>query len=186
MSEKETELKMPMERSALFNRKGNHRKVLIRSWNGNYPTKLCTFVMLNPSTAGATEDDPTVRRCIGFAMREGCKALRIVNLFTYRATDPKELLLVDKPKKLNTYDADIYINEAARDSGLIIAGWGALHPSLEWRAAEVLELFKDHKANVWCLGKTAGDQPKHPLYLSKDETLLPYRMAVPTLVGVRA
>lgn len=55
------------------------------------------FVMLNPSTADGEADDATIRRCIYFAGREGCKNLWVVNLFAFRATDPRELLKVDDP-----------------------------------------------------------------------------------------
>ena len=80
--------------SAIISPCGRYRYVLKR----NLPqairwVKPCLFVMLNPSVADAELDDPTIRRCIGFAKREGCTELTVVNLFAYRSTDPEGLLI---------------------------------------------------------------------------------------------
>src|SRR5689334_20041621 len=72
-------------KSAVLSPCGLYRYRLTRRW-GDGPALL--FVMLNPSTADATEDDPTIRRCTGFAKREGMPAIEVVNLFAWRATDP--------------------------------------------------------------------------------------------------
>jgi hypothetical protein len=155
---------MPLRRTALFNRKGDHRKRLTREWGlvGTPEPRAITFVMLNPSTGNATEDDPTIRRCIGFAMREGFQGLHIVNLFTLRSTDPSGLL--ERPhKSLNTYDADMQIATAAMASDKIVAAWGAVRKPLDYRIPEVLHVLREAKKNVWCLGKTNDGSPKHPL-----------------------
>lgn len=73
--------------SAVFSECGNYRYALIRDgWLGGEGAVL--FVMLNPSTADATSNDPTTRRCIGFAQRWGFASLAIANLYAYRATVP--------------------------------------------------------------------------------------------------
>lgn len=69
---------------------GRYRYALTRTWRPDAP--LLTFVMLNPSTADAYADDPTIRRCIGFARREGAAGIRVANLFAYRATSPAALV----------------------------------------------------------------------------------------------
>lgn len=74
------------EQSATISECGRYRYRLTRRFADG---PCATFVMLNPSTADETIDDPTIRRCRNFAIREGCGGLVVVNLFAYRATDPR-------------------------------------------------------------------------------------------------
>lgn len=78
-----------MKSSAVIDRTGKYRYSLVREWNPDLPRAL--FVMLNGSTADATQDDPTLRRCIGFSRAWGYGSLEVVNLFGYRTTFPQEL-----------------------------------------------------------------------------------------------
>lgn len=142
---------------------GLYRYRLWRRWDDG-PT--CVFVMLNPSTADSEKDDPTIRRCIGFAKREGCGRLEVVNLFAFRATSPAAMKAAADPVGP---DNDFRIREATNHpSPLVIAAWGA-HGSFRRRAADVGERFG---ADWMCLGFTAGGQPKHPLYVRGDAPLM--------------
>ena len=72
---------------------GSYRYTLTRDLGlAMKPKRPCLFVMLNPSTADALMDDRTIRRCKGFATREGCTSLTVVNLFAFRATNPDDTL----------------------------------------------------------------------------------------------
>ena len=139
------------------------------------------FVMLNPSTADAWTNDPTVARCIRFAYGWGYERLIVTNLFAFRSTDPKVIrakgnLAVDEcwgrigpePKKCN--DAHIY--EAAIASHLVVCAWGN-HGALLNRGRDVYRLLYDDEisAEVKCLGVNKTGQPKHPLYLRADTEL---------------
>src|SRR6185503_3934300 len=81
------------------------------------------FVMLNPSTADGSVDDPTIRRCVGFAKAWNYEAISVVNLFAFRATEPAALFAagdsIHGPRNQEV------IERTARDAGLIIAAWGA-------------------------------------------------------------
>jgi hypothetical protein len=120
----------------------------------------CTFVMLNPSTANAVQDDPTIRRCIRFAREWGFRWLKVVNLYALRATDPKQLWLADDPVGPEN---DHVLSLAFGGSDLTIAAWG-VHAKPE-RVAEIM---------AWpirprlCLGVTKDGHPRHPLYLRAD------------------
>src|SRR5262249_40146014 len=81
--------------SAVFSTDGRYRYLLTRRVGPG--RKSATFIMLNPSTADATADDPTIRKCIGFARRWRCGVLRVVNLFAFRATDPDVLKAAADP-----------------------------------------------------------------------------------------
>ena len=126
----------------------------------------CLFIMLNPSTADAELDDPTIRRCISFAKREGCTRLTVVNLFALRATDPKALRKAEDPEgPLN----DGYLLEEIethQNIGLTVAAWGA-DPFARRKA----EWLRNQIRPIQCLGFTRSGAPRHPLYLKADAPL---------------
>lgn len=158
---------MMHEKDALLSPCGQYRYALTRSWG---PGPQALFIMLNPSTADARLDDPTIRRCIGFATREGCGSLRVENLYAWRATRPDEMLASAQPEG----EADIHITAAARATdGPVIAAWGA-DARAAHRAASVLKMLLDLGITPVCLGMTKSGAPRHPLYVRKDAVLLPF------------
>ena len=158
-----------MNRWADLSRCGRYRYALGRRW-GEGAEAL--FVLLNPSTADAELDDPTLRRCIGFARREGCGASRTVNLFGWRATAPRDLVAAEASGK----DVVGPRNEAAiRDAlrqcdGPVIVGWGA-QAMAEARAEALARLAAKEGRVLSCLGVTKAGQPRHPLYIRADAVL---------------
>lgn len=135
-----------------------------------------TWIMLNPSTADAVEDDPTIGRCMGFTRREGFAEMEVVNLFALRSTDPRALeegeLTPDPTGPLNAE----YLEEALREADRIVVAWGVTKPGSR-RARHALafrEAAKLAKRGLWCLGENADGSPKHPLYVPGDQPLLPY------------
>lgn len=151
--------------SAVISECGTYRYRLTRRV-GNPVRGTCLFIMLNPSTADAENDDPTIRRCMGFAAAWGFGMLEVVNLFAFRATDPKALLGASDPVGP---DNDRHIEEAARGAGCIVAAWG-VHGRLRDRGNRVLEMLwgMDMGKPVLALGLTIDKAPKHPLYIRAD------------------
>ena len=90
-----TTWKADMERSANFSRCRRYRYALWRRWAPGDDYVL--LVGLNPSTADHRRDDPTIRRCIGFARDWGYSGLCVANLFAFRATYPRDLFAADDP-----------------------------------------------------------------------------------------
>lgn len=152
--------------SAILSKCGTYRYRLDRRW-GDGPT--CGFIMLNPSTADADLDDPTVRRCIGFARREGCGALMVGNLFAVRATDPEAMADADDP--YGPENRHFLQNMAERVDGPLIAAWGA-----HWMASDIGShwVAETFGSRLMCLGKTKSGAPRHPLYVKGDAPLIPY------------
>lgn len=141
---------------------GRYRYQLWRAW-GDGPS--CVFVMLNPSTADAEKDDPTIRRCIGFAKREGCGSLNVVNLFAFRATKPKDMMAAADPIGPEN---DEVIAAALRDPGAVkIAAWGT-KGAFMGRGAQVRAKWR---GSLKCLGQTKDGHPLHPLYVPADKPL---------------
>ena len=128
------------------------------------------FVMLNPSTADETTDDPTIRRCIGFARSWGFTELRVANLFAMRATDPRELRTAADPIGLGNDEA--LAREIAR-AGLVVAAWG-VHGTFLDRDRKVVAA---HPETRWtCVGTTRDGHPRHPLYVRADATAIPWSL----------
>ena len=141
---------------ANFDETGAYRLRLWRRWGrGGY---VC-WVMLNPSTADHTVNDPTVRKCIAFSKQWGFGGLEVVNVFALRSTDPKALYPHHDPIGPGN---DSVISSSAAHSSRVVAAWGN-HGALHVRSAEVRKLLVPFGAK--CLGMTKLGQPKHPLYI---------------------
>ncbi len=141
-----------------------YRYQLARTWNPHPGQLIMTWVMLNPSTADAFEDDPTIRRCMGFAKREGFDGIEVVNLFAYRATDPK--VIQDLPLEIAVGpDNDDYIRDTLARSHMVVGAWGA-NPT-RGRAKVVYEAVMENMlvTGFYCLGRTKDGSPRHPLYV---------------------
>jgi hypothetical protein len=135
------------------------------------PFMLC---MLNPSTADATQDDPTIRRCLGFARREEAQVLFVVNIYALRATSPDELRKVMDP--VGPANNDIlgeFARRAKEVNTPIVCAWGSNVPHVE-RAQQVVRMFHAVGAEMVCFGKNKDGSPKHPLYLRSDAPLVPF------------
>jgi hypothetical protein len=155
---------------------GRYRFVLWRSWsNVGIPANAVNFVMLNPSTADAEENDPTIRRCIGFAKAWGFGGLIVTNLYPLRATDPRQLKTDEQPKgpflnspELRTpiLENDIHITGYARSAKLIVCGWGNHGRGVQ--AERTLMMIRGAGKVPHCLAMTGSGQPSHPLYLRSD------------------
>jgi hypothetical protein len=149
---------------------GLYRYQLWRRW-AEGPTAC--WVMLNPSTADAEQDDPTIRRCIAFSKREGMGALTVVNLFAYRATDPADLLHLEHDEAVGPGNDD-RIRDGAVGADRVIVAWGALLSRMRLRAAIVTTALLGVTDQMWCLGTTKDGHPRHPLYVRGDQPLEVY------------
>jgi hypothetical protein len=126
--------------------------------------------MLNPSTADAEKDDPTIRKVVGFSKRWGAGGLVVVNLFAYRSTDPKKLL--------KHYDPVGPGNDAAIErwskGRRVIAAWGANARVIGERDQWVQDMALFDVPLVECLKLSSDGYPWHPLYVPYDTEPIPY------------
>jgi hypothetical protein len=143
------------------------RYTLHREWSDG---QAVGFLMFNPSTADETKDDPTIRKCIGFAKRWGYGRLVIVNLFAIRGTDPKIVGRVADPVgPLNDY----HILKAPEGCRELICAWGCgghMKGELVKRPRVVLEMLEERQFGMPmnCLGYSGDGSPRHPLMLAYD------------------
>ena len=143
---------------AVFTDDRTHRLYLWRRWNKEGPWVM--FIGLNPSTADERLNDPTVRRCIGFAVKWGYGGMFMCNVFTLVSTDPKKLN-VETPIAMGASLAMRVIRRRCREA---VAGWGNLISQVR-QGEERVEWIKRDLSPLHCLGMTKLGHPKHPLYL---------------------
>lgn len=166
-----------VKRSAVVSTDGRYRYRLDRWWAEG--ERVC-WVMLNPSTADAEHDDPTVRRCIGFTRGWGLPGLIAVNLFAWRATRVDDLVVAAKADPLSILGPDNAgaITEAITECSQVIAAWGGnLTTHRAWLVGRpVVEAIADAAGKpIMCLGVTGDGDPLHPLYVAKDTEIRPWR-----------
>src|SRR4051794_40545206 len=149
-----------MQRRACFSQCGKYRYSLTRQWNVDRPS-IC-WIMLNPSTADGFQDDPTIRRCIGFSQSWGAGGIEVVNLFAFRATQPTALFAARNP--IGPQNDGHLIGSVTRPDRRVIAAWGC-HGGRGGRDLRVLALLLRHGVHVECLGRTKDGHPRHPLYV---------------------
>lgn len=145
---------------ASFSRCGTYRYALWRVWDEAAP--LLNVIGLNPSTADATRDDPTIRRCVAFARRWGYGGVVVTNLFAFRAIRP--VTLARAPDPVGPRNDRVLSRHATRADG-VLAAWGA-KGSLRGRDAAVLAALRGRP--LWSLGRTSTGAPRHPLYVRAD------------------
>jgi hypothetical protein len=147
---------------------GTYRYWLTRTWG---PGPVVCFVMLNPSTADADEDDPTLTRCRCVARGEGYDGLRVVNLFALRSPSPRVLLYHPEPAGPGNDQAVI---DAVKSAAGVIVAWGANAslPKLRARRNEVLPLLAE--VPLGCFGMTRDGEPRHPVRLALRTPIVPW------------
>lgn len=174
------------ERNATLSTCGLFRYTLGRDWTklDGLPdgSRWMVVVGLNPSTADAEKDDPTMRRVRGFAKARGAAGFTMLNLFGFRATKPRDLwararagLDVVGPDN-DTWTRATF--EARPAGGLdVVAAWGAGPSSkadiatFNTRVDAVCRIARDVGV-VWrSWGMTEDGHPRHPLYVPAITTL---------------
>lgn len=161
-----------MIRTAAISPCFRYRYDLTRVWGrADLSVKRAVVIGLNPSDADATIDDPTIRRTIDFAQREGCAQLVMINLFALRSPYPEVMVQADDPVgPMNDQWLAYHIGHPVEQ--IVIAAWGA-HPMARARGSVVSARF--NSTTFYCLGKNNDGSPKHPLYLPKTAPLEVWR-----------
>ena len=166
-------------RGACISDDGKYRYWLKRQW-GNGPSLV--FIMLNPSTADAMKDDQTIRRCMYFAKREGYSGITVLNLYAWRATNPKDLLDqmakgvdVVGPQNLQ------WVRDLTKDEKKVVLAWGGIHPDKHWAAMSAVFDVLPRDMVYLCLGETETLDPRHPSRLGNNVEFEDYLPSVRVL-----
>lgn len=167
----------PLQRRALLSPDGRYRYVLEREWEPE-GASVC-WVMLNPSTADADVDDPTIRRCLRFTKRWaasdpelGIGCMTVVNLFAWRSTSPNVLLDLTL-EEMSGPDNGRHLREQIERASFVVVGWGGFYRKLAGRPL-VEQIVSDVGVPLFCLGTTTAGDPRHPLYVPGDTNRQPW------------
>lgn len=153
-----------MIKDTIFSPCREYRYTLYREWGeGN---RIVAFVGLNPSTADEIKNDPTVTRCINYAKKWGYSGMYMMNIFAYRATDPRVMKAHSEPIGSEN---DHYLSLVAREADIVVAAWGTHGKHLN-RGQAVKNLIP----GLHCLRITKDGHPSHPLYLPSDLVPIEY------------
>jgi hypothetical protein len=152
-----------------------YRYVLARMWERGSHRALWVYGMLNPSDARHDQEDPTVRKCVGFAKRGGAGGLLVVNMLAFSTPYPKELVAaaragVDVRGEHNAAVLNWALGHPAL-LGVNIAAWGRIPPKLRSLTQPGRTQFRC--ARPHCFGLTADGEPRHPLMLAYSTPLVP-------------
>jgi hypothetical protein len=150
---------------AIFSTDRRYRYSLWRRWGKGHAV---LFIGFNPSTANEMQDDPTIRRCMGFAKTWGYDALYMGNLFALRSTQPEVIAAVRDPVGPKNFD---WLRRLYNRTTTAVAAWGALAKPYPAQVHAVVRLLPV----LQCLGTTAAGHPRHPLYVRANTTLVPFQ-----------
>lgn len=148
-----------VESTAVLSDDKLYRYLLRRVWDTTKPRML--YVMLNPSTADAEADDATIRSCVRLAATLDYGSIEVVNIFAWRATNPKDLTDLDDPVGPRNYSTFV---SAVRRCNVVVCAWGA-HAMAQVRSVYVVQYMEWRRPGARCFGKTKSGAPKHPLYI---------------------
>lgn len=156
-----------LERSAIISQCGKYRYRLWRKWAESERMPVL-WIMLNPSTADASVDDATIRRCMRFSELWGFGAMWVGNLFAWRSTDPMALWGMSEPERIGP-DNERHLIGMAHESEKIVCAWGNHGGTTPW-----LNYRKDVfcPGGRWLLGRTGDGSPAHPL--GRGKSFIPY------------
>lgn len=142
-----------------------YRYQLSRTWDENKP--VAGFVMVNPSTADATQDDQTITRCVKYANGMGFGKLVVANLFAVRSSDPS---IIEEHSNPVGPENDEHLKAVREEAERLFAGWGTPGGKYE-RAREVTQLLGE---SLYSLETTKQGHPCHPSRTPYDITVEPF------------
>lgn len=145
---------------------GEYRYLLTRCFRDDND-KCLAFIMLNPSTADEKVNDRTISKCISFSKSFGYDGIVVVNLYALRSTDPKNLLTHKDPVGPSNEE---YLKYIADNYDMAICAWG--NNAKEDRVKQFINIFKNSKCQLMCLGINKNGSPKHPLYVRSNSKLI--------------
>jgi hypothetical protein len=145
--------------------RGLYRWWLFRCWAANLP--LIIWIMMNPSTADHTKNDPTILKVIRYSTKWGFGAVLVLNIYAFRSSRPENL-----PQKMkeavglsNNWWIRTIFAYAAKKNIPVICAWGVKHKE---RGCQVRQMANDASLELQCLEVALNGEPKHPRFLSED------------------
>ena len=145
---------------------GFYRLRLWRRWD--LEKRVLLWIMLNPSTADASVDDPTILAICDFARRWGYGGIEVVNLYSYRTKSPEVLKSAGYPIGPGnnlTISALVQWRAEPDQRQRVICAWGS--KAQPERALAVYDMISEF-VTPCALAVNKDGTPKHPLYVKRD------------------
>ncbi len=162
-------------RDAMFceNNTGRFRMILKRSWGLHQRTAV--VIGLNPSTADATTDDPTIKALYQHCAHWDRDRLLMVNLFSFCATEPTDMRKAPDPEGPLNFDTleEIFTAPHRDRNQLVVAAWGK-HGTFRDQDKAMMRWLDYWGVKTMCLGTNKDDTPRHPLYVKRGTPLVPF------------
>ena len=158
-----------MSASAIISPCGRYRYVLGRQWSAELP--MLGWIMLNPSTADAEQDDATIRVCVRRAKAMQFGAIVVVNLFALRSTSPKALYDAADPVGPDNFE---HIVNVAKACPIIVCAWGTHGSHCGMGDTIRTRLSQFYPGKSFALRINADGSPGHPLYIPAAAELIPF------------
>jgi len=151
---------------------GLYRRWLFRSWAASLP--LIIWIMMNPSTADHTKDDPTILKVIRYSTKWGHGSVLVLNIYAFRSSKPENLpqVISRAVGRLNDWWIKTIFTYAVKKKIPVICAWGVKH---EKRGRKVRSVAADLGLPLQCLEIALNGEPKHPRFLSEGITPIPLR-----------
>ena len=163
--------------SAVLSPCGLYRYRLERSVGMDGP--VFAFFGINPSTADATENDPTVRKWIGFTKTWAGSRFIVGNVWPLRSKNVKALATATKWKHIDRENWQ-HLEQMVAEADVLVPCWGdrgkvprAMHNDLDRLRAWLVTQGQATGKPVRCFGLTKGGDPMHPLRLAYSTELQP-------------
>jgi hypothetical protein len=156
-----------INRGTKFSPCKKYRLQLWRLWDDQLP--IIMFLMLNPSSADAHNDDPTIRRCVNFTKNWGYGGFYIGNLYPLISSKPKLLL---ESLSVSHSENKLNLDEMAEKCDKIICSWGNFE--IVKKLGIPNDFLVDYKNKLYYISKSKNETPKHPLYLKSSLKLKKY------------
>ena len=152
------------EFGAHFSDCGKFRYSLTRIWEPK--GRLLQVIGLNPSTASATTDDPTIRTVKALAMGNGYGGFIMTNLFPVVSADPSFVRVNPGPIEIN----DSVLHKVRGKCDDVLAAWGSLMGDVGYRKSELVAVLD----GSLCISTNKDGNPRHPLYTPYSAKFKPF------------
>jgi len=159
-----------VDKGAYFSLCKKHRYALWRIWDRSKP--LVMFIGLNPSTANADTNDPTIESVIRLSKNNGYGGCYMMNCWSYISTDPDQL------NDLTGADFNFeWLEKIAEKCQDIVFAWGNFKIVKDHkRDLKLTEMFPDAK----CIIKNKNGSPGHPLFKKGNIQFINWNNSKPT------
>lgn len=175
-----TALPAGLKGDAVFHGAREEYRTSLRRWIGDaFPARYVLFIGMNPSTADAAANDPTITREWGFAVREGFSGFVKCNVADFCATDPRDLVspIVMRGRPVRSLENLPTIRRLAAGAALVVVCHGKLNAALEAFGPETIAALRADGIPLWCFGRNVDGSPKHPGRIAAATPLIPYEVA---------